>query len=88
MSMPGFAAEASLYPGGSYRQAGAGSIAGEQVVAAIPPCHACNSTLEECATGGLRGAVCRYCAIGYCDPQRWKRPPRPFPHSEPWNVPF
>lgn len=89
MGMPGFMAEASLYPGGNYRQAVASPTEHHgRVVAAIPPCHACDSILDGCVTGQLRGAICRFCAIGYCDKQEWKNPPHPFPHSEPWNVPF
>lgn len=88
MNMPGFAAEASLYSGGSYRQTVARSNEAGHVVPAIPPCHACDSILDKCVRGELRGAVCRYCAVGFCDPQDWKNPPHPFRRSEPWDVPF
>ena len=88
MNTPGFAAEASLYRGGSYRQTAAGSIEVGHVVPAIPPCQACDSILEGCATGRWRGDVCRFCAAGFCDPEDWRRSQFPFPRSEPWNVPF
>jgi len=88
MRTPGFVAEASLYPGGSYRQTVGRSIEPGHVVPAIPPCHACDNILDKCSRAELRGAICRYCAVGFCDPQDWKNPPHPFPLSEPWDVPF
>lgn len=92
MSMPGFVAEAPLYSDLTYRSMAAVAIPGltgeERVIPAIPPCHACDHILELCIRGEATGAVCRACLIGHCDPQDWRRPPRPFPRSEPWMNPF
>lgn len=92
MSMPGFVAEASLYSSLTKRHVAMGvapeSMADEQVIPAIPPCHACDDILDLCVRGEARGAVCHACAIRHCDPQDWRRPPHPFPRSEPWMDPF
>lgn len=88
MSMPGFSAEASLQSAGHYAQITTAAGDGPRVVPAIPPCHACDDILDMCVRGEARGAVCRYCAAGFCDPQDWRRPPHPFPRDEPWRVAF
>ena len=88
MTVPGFSAEVSVYARGGYRQVAGPRAAADDVVAAIPPCHACDDIIDKCLVGRLRGAICRYCAVGHCDPQDWKDPRFPFPHSEPWDVPF
>ena len=78
MAMPGFTAEVSVGSGGAYRQVRSGSPLPDRVVPAIPPCHACGDILEECARGGLHGAICNLCATGFCDRQEWKNPDRYF----------
>lgn len=89
--IPGFNAEAAIYESETNFHAICAQARGGEVgpvVPAIPPCHACDHILELCIRGEATGAVCRACWIGHCDPQDWKRPPRPFPRSEPWGLPF
>jgi hypothetical protein len=78
MTLPSFSAEVSLYNrGGHYRNRGFASPLADQsgqVVLAIPPCKACDHILDLCIEGRLRGAICYYCAIGYCDPIDWNNP--------------
>lgn len=88
MNMPGFTADASLPGPRTYPGRHKGVSRADIIVPAIPPCHACKDILELCVTGEARGAVCRACAVGICDPEDWRNPPPPFPPSEPWNVPF
>jgi hypothetical protein len=88
LTTPGFAAESSFHSSGRYRPAGQAPDDTGRVEPAIPPCHACDRIIDLCINGRLRGAVCRFCAVGYCDPQDWKTPGEPFPRSEPWDFPF
>jgi hypothetical protein len=72
MTMPNFAADASVYRSArQYRSAGSyGLLRGARpgaVVPAIPFCGNCDEILERCArNGGRPRAVCRACAIGNC----------------------
>jgi hypothetical protein len=78
MTLPGFSADISLdHRSGHYRNRWFASALSDplgQVVPAIPPCKACDHILDLCFAGRLRGAICYYCAVGYCDPIDWNDP--------------
>jgi hypothetical protein len=79
MTLPGFSAEATLLPAaGRYRTTGGSAPSSGGVVAAMPPCHACDHILDLCGQGRLHGQICYFCSIGYCDPEDWKNPPDPY----------
>lgn len=88
MHMPGYTAERALRSRCRYAATTNTYSDPNAVVPAIPPCHACDDILELCFRGEARGAVCRMCATGRCDPEDWRNPPPPFPRNEPWNPPF
>lgn len=83
MTLPGFAADASLYRSdNTYAGAPAAPLvgaAGEAVVPAIPFCGNCDYILDNCARNGWRPrALCRACLVGDCY-SGVEQPPNPDP---------
>jgi hypothetical protein len=67
-TIPGFAAETSLYRSPSNYRGVALPVGQVAVSPAIPPCRNCDYICDLCVDKGRACGACRLCSIGACDP--------------------